>query len=327
MIRTPKDFELDVNLLLNSTCNIRCSYCSAIEQIEKASKSKQISLENFIYVAELMQQQNLPHINLIGGEPSLHPQVFDFLEILKAKPVKVGFSTNATWNSGFREKMQKHSENLEFEVTLNPESTYKAGQFRNIMATLESLSGKDVSLGCVIHEGCSDYSLHLELAKKHGFGIRWTLAEPTIGAGNLHFYYNSIEELRKMGNEIYRFIGKCDDKGIYTWLDLEVPACIFSENQLNFFRDNPDHDIQFHCPPFFDIAPDLTIWKCFALSPLYTANLKDFGNIRTAHQHLTDVFEKLNSQIIFDECGNCSYYHSNECNAGPKVIKHYRGKR
>ncbi len=325
MIKVYDNSDLDINLLLNTNCNIKCPQCFAINHIDKICEEKNISMDDFVYVTELLKKDGLEHVNLIGGEPSLHPHVFDFIGLLKSKNIAIGFSTNAIWKPSFTKDMEKYSRALEFEITMHPKEFYDKGKLSKLYSALESLKGRKTSLGLVIYSPDFNYSFHSEMAEKFGFDIRWTLAEPAVGSQHKYMYYENKEELRKIGNKIYKFIRGCNDRGISTWLDLEVPACMFSKKQLEFFYNNKNHEIQFKCPQFFDIGPDLKIWKCFPLSELYTENLRNFEGLKEAYNHLKERFTGLEKQIIFDECLKCSFYVDNICGAGSKIAKYMKG--
>ncbi|NYZ77195.1 radical SAM protein [Candidatus Micrarchaeota archaeon] len=322
MIKSLEDYVLDVNILLNTTCNLRCPFCFAIDNIEKISGKKKIDDDDFSYVVELLKKDGLPHVNLIGGEPSIHPNVFNFIELLHTNGINVGFSTNAVWKEETIKRMERYKKNIQFEVTLHPAAFYGDERLKQLKDTLDSLKGSEVALGLVIYSLEFDYAFHLELARKLGFEIRWTLAEPAANANNVFMYYENQQELRKIGERIFSFIKKCDDNGIATWLDLEVPACAFSDEQTEFFSKSKRHHIQFECPPFLDIGPDLKVWKCFPLSELHNFGLKETDSIKEAYRGFLQRFKHLKKKGVFDECGACP--KSNSCSGGPKILKHMR---
>ena len=70
------------NIMLTYRCNLHCSYCFANEFVNK--EKTDISLENFQTALEFLTRSGETHVGLIGGEPTLHPDFQNFMEILIA---------------------------------------------------------------------------------------------------------------------------------------------------------------------------------------------------------------------------------------------------
>jgi hypothetical protein len=265
------------------------------------------------------EKGNIEQVNLLGGEPSLHPQALSFAKELYQLGVSVGFSTNGFWNESFRKEFEKGDFSfLEFEITYLGKNSYHPKQYEKIKRTFEQLKNLDVSLGLIIMSPNTPYREHLEICEKYGFDLRWALLEPTPKIGLPH-HYESLKDLKAMGELVIKMIKEANDKGIYTWADLTVPRCMFSEEQLKYFK-NELNDIQFFCPPFFDIDTDLRIWRCLPLAEKDPKKLTDFPSIREAYLYLNNIRESYKHEGVFSECNYCDYLGI-ECSGGPTIAK------
>ena len=96
------------NVAIINQCNLRCSICSrTIYGVENERMSKEVFLKASVYF------QN-SKINILGsGEPLLHPDLFDFIQICHQKRCTVRLITNGTLLSEEKTKYLLQYPNLE----------------------------------------------------------------------------------------------------------------------------------------------------------------------------------------------------------------------
>ena len=68
------------NIMLTYRCNLKCPYCFANEFVNKDNTN--ITLENFKEAVNFITKEGPARIGLIGGEPTLHPEFDEILNIL-----------------------------------------------------------------------------------------------------------------------------------------------------------------------------------------------------------------------------------------------------
>ena len=109
--------DLSINILLTSVCNAGCPWCIANEYLSKKNTTHLISDINIEKILKFTKDKNISQINLLGGEPSLHPKALDYAKKIFELNIPVGFSTNGFWNDDFRFKLNKVNFPIEFEIT------------------------------------------------------------------------------------------------------------------------------------------------------------------------------------------------------------------
>ena len=67
------------NILLTEKCVRSCPYCFAKEHMDGAESDRTITWDNLIYIADLLEISREPHVSLLAGEPTLHPDFIDFV--------------------------------------------------------------------------------------------------------------------------------------------------------------------------------------------------------------------------------------------------------
>ncbi|MFH1801766.1 MAG: radical SAM protein [archaeon] len=314
--------DLCVNVLLTSTCNAGCSWCIADDFMKNQHASKKMSEGSMEILLKKLEQEKLLQVNLLGGEPSLHPQALDFGESVHNLGIPVGFSTNALWPNSFREKFSNINYPLEAEITYLGKHAYSEEKLKKIIKTFEQLKGHPTSVGLILDTPQTRFEEHLDLAEEYGFQLRWAIVEPTIKSG-LTKGYQSLENVQGISKRAIEIVKEANKRGIKTWADLTVPKCAIPKEDLYIF-EGTQNDIQFKCPPFFDISPDLKIWRCLPLAGNDLSSLLEFDSFKQAYRHLNKVKIPYLDKGVFDECKSCEYL-TDACSGGTsiaKILKH-----
>ena len=95
------------NLLLTEKCVRSCPYCFAQQHMEGAEDT-QMDWEDLVYVADLHEASGQHAIALLGGEPTLHPQITEFSLYLLERGFHVNIFTSGIMGEKTLEKMAGH---------------------------------------------------------------------------------------------------------------------------------------------------------------------------------------------------------------------------
>ena len=92
-------YDLYINIELTHQCNFNCWYCY---DDHNKNNNTYISIPKLKILFELLKYSNKTvHVDLLGGEPTLHPEFFEILDLLNNYEhiKKVRITTNGTFNN------------------------------------------------------------------------------------------------------------------------------------------------------------------------------------------------------------------------------------
>lgn len=113
-------------------------------------------------------------INLLGGEPTLHPKALEIGRSLYNCGTSIGLSTNGLWNRKFRKEFERIEYPIETEITFLGWHHYSPNQKKELIETFEQLRQKGgvVSIGAIIDSDNFNGIEHLDIAEKYHFELR-----------------------------------------------------------------------------------------------------------------------------------------------------------
>jgi len=177
-----------MNLILNSYCNLKCNYCFADEYMEETVKTTGKSMEIDFFKNDLLPRiKNAPVINLMGGEPTLHPQFTDiFNSIFEVIPP---FSSYGVFSNGL---MPDKALDALLKVA-GPNGAAKRNIYFAVLLnwqTPENISPKN-------HQRCREVAE--KIIRTNGYSITFSL--------NLYSKDQALEEQCREIDEIYQQAG------------------------------------------------------------------------------------------------------------------------
>jgi hypothetical protein len=114
--RSRKFLEID----LTWSCNLRCYNCSrSCEQMPTAERMDLVQIQRFIKES-IETEQRWERVRLLGGEPTLHPEILEIVDVLSdwrdnfSPETRLEISTN-----GFGKKVQRVLKELPGSIKIN----------------------------------------------------------------------------------------------------------------------------------------------------------------------------------------------------------------
>ncbi len=98
-IELPLESRNTLQVFITNKCNLRCTGCFARKVM--GDNNQNISLDEYERVIIDFIQKEGKQINLLGGEPLLHPELREILEINKKYGLKTTIYTNGTAFNGY----------------------------------------------------------------------------------------------------------------------------------------------------------------------------------------------------------------------------------
>lgn len=305
------------NILLTTRCNLSCKYCFAQEKL--SSTRLNMPIENVQHVIDFLKRSEFPIFRVMGGEPTLHPQFNEIVQLAIAANMRVDVLSNATWSESTAALFERiPSKYLMFLLNIDHPDNYTPKQWELIQHNLNALSGRGgVTLSFNIFEKQPHSEYILDLANHYDFKyIRLSLSLPVLGAGNA---YLPFEELPEAASFVMRFATNAEARGIGVQFDNAVPLCIFNETQMGYLLLHGVYDLNRNtrCNPIIDIGPDLTIWSCFCLSSLKNRKLDEFKNLADAQTYFRQVWSVYQDRVYpMTKCNTCFYRQKWGCQGG-----------
>lgn len=305
------------NILLTTRCNLSCQYCFAQEKLSSARMN--MPMENVERVIDFLKRSDFPIFRVMGGEPTLHPQFNEIIEMAIESGMRVDVLSNATWKEStaalFGRIPPRH---LMFLLNIDHPDNYNPHQWGVIERNLSALKGRGgitLSFNVFEKQPRSDYVL--DLAERYDFKyIRLSLSLPVLGAGNT---YLPVAELHEVALFVMHFSAKAETRGISVQFDNAVPLCIFDEAQIGHLLLHGVYDLgrNARCDPIIDIGPDLTIWSCFCLSSLKNRKLNEFQTLAEAQDYYRKVWSVYQDTVYaLPDCYDCYYREKWGCQGG-----------
>ncbi len=299
-----------VNLFITNLCNIACPYCCVNDWITDDNKSAQyMKLKDLNLIIELLKKSQIDQVRLLGGEPMLHPHVYEFLKRLLEEDIKkISILTNGLGHTeDYKQIMDL--EGIRWCVNVNNPSTYTPEEWDLLNKNLSILSWKgerdkllghgiyeeqglfQLQLSIVFYELNQDYKYIIDLAKKYGSPIiNFDISHPSSNKTNT---YIDLEEVIKYKPTLLNFFNDCIKEKIKPGLGCVLPPCVFTPKEMMFIMLFV-LGAKFSCTPGLDIMPDLNIECCSSLRGFLTSyNLKKIERGMT----FQDIFKELTSDV------------------------------
>jgi len=310
-----------MNAVVTTFCNQSCDFCFAKELLSDPEPVREMRLETAQNLSLFLKRSRIPRINILGGEPTLHPHLDAILEIFHRQRIEITLLTNAVCDpSRFGALLPKIDHVL---INLRDPFDYKDSESNHICNNLNILASErkkrekqnralGIDLGITFTTVGQNYHYLMEWGRYYEVrSLRWDLSKPSPSGKNR---YLVPWEHPGLGNWLTEFVATAKEKGLQTGLDCPVPFCIFSPDQLSFMKM---HVFSFRgiCRPPMDVLPDGKILHCFPLAgfcdPPHLSNLEN-------HQELIrfmTIFVRKWAfyQEIRNRCGKCGWHRTGQC--------------
>ncbi|MCP5104632.1 MAG: radical SAM protein [bacterium] len=311
------------NIILNSNCNRRCAYCFSNAD---AKETKQMSLDTLTTICDFLERSRKRKINVLGGEPTLHPQFGLFLEYLLSRGFTVHIFTNGMMPDAALKEINRlvdrhrlNHRKLKFIINVNEEK-YRSSKEKKLQErTMDSLHKFSTLSFNIFEEDCSlDFLTDLIVNNQLIGEIRLGLASPISGKENQFLPTGAFDGIAR---KISTFSALCQENNIDLVFDCGFPLCIFTDDELGKLYKNKTQ-LKFVCHPIPDIDPDLNITHCYPLAKYFPQKLDRFRDLEDIRSYFRSHLSKdagNNGRIgIFETCRECRYRERGMCSAGCK---------
>ena len=325
------------NIMINNNCNLTCPYCFANEYVNK-NGVKNITLEDFKTALTFIKTGDSTRIGLIGGEPLLHPEFKEILNILvKDNRVKeVVIFTNGILLDKYI--MDILHPKVFLLVNANSPETMGLSNYNKMVDNLDKLYnnyklGRNITIGLNMYRECKDYSyiydiINITKADK----LRASITVPNSEDSRHVDVISYFKEMVPVATEIFKNVF---NQGAIPFLDCNyLPPCTVSEDEFEVLKNIVQYTLgkeelaesnllrKPDCAPIIDINYDLKAVRCFGLSSVGEIPIVWFENIADLYSYFDNQFDSLSYNILSSEdCRNCSDRLLKKCTGGCLAYK------
>ncbi len=288
------------NIMLTYRCNLNCPYCFANEFVNRTDAD--ITEEDFCHAVSFLAAEPGTSVGLIGGEPTIHPKLPEFIRILaKNKNVDhVMVYTNALWLEPLLKVMSEAGIGpmVRILVNCNSPKVMGANNYERLKSSLDLAfgtykMGRQIKFGLNLYDNDFDYSFIKELLVRYGQNqLRISLTVPEFGVcGKV----DPVEHFNSRKDYLFRFFKEMDEIGVMPYYDCnKPPQCIWTEEEwawLEWFVSKHRSvatnliDQKARCKPVVDILPDLRAVRCFGMSDFEKVRIDDFASLRDLQEY------------------------------------------
>ncbi len=316
-----------MNLMLTSYCNRRCPYCFAKSKLthEKNQANSYLSLENLRIAMDFLKRSKIPHMGLIGGEPTLHPRFTQIVDMLLKEKFNLTIFSNAVFSEGVAKFLQKRLK-LQWVMlaNINHPETYSSEEWKKVKRGLQLLKFK-ITLGFNASRAnfCGDFLPVLVNKYKLNRVIRLGIANPIVGEENEHI---SFQNHPRISAAIVRFVETCEKQNVRVNFDCGFTMCSFSDLQLGRLA-RCGSQFSFRCAETIDANCDLSLWRCFPTANLFNRRLTDFKDMKEIINFYAGKFDAFRRIGSMQKCRDCKYRLRRQCGGGclAHIIRTFKG--
>jgi radical SAM protein with 4Fe4S-binding SPASM domain len=303
------------NLSITSLCNRSCSYCFARpERLSLASGAPHMSRTTFASALNFLQRSGVTHVQLLGGEPTLHPEFIALLgEIRRRGLSALVFSNGLIATSVLRALDRSAMDGVRFLINASV-SDDSAGDIPAQRAVLKRLGAKAM-LGVNIASPSNGFSALFDRIEEFRLAplVRLGLAHPCEEGGNRWLRPNQYAAAGKRLRDLRRVACR---REIGLSYDCGFVPCLFGGSGPEELEEIL-REAQFVCGPIPDILPDGSLIPCYPLGRKFReGRIPSAGTADDVRARFSARSRAVRSAGIFRECEGCPFRVAGRCPGG-----------
>lgn len=302
------------NLMLTNFCNYKCSYCFGKDIMFPKNPRLTMTRDTFNGIVDWVKRGPSDRVfHLMGGEPTLHPEIDYFVERLLEEDMFIRvFSNLATPGAVALAEKVAHLP-VSWVVNVNDPAHWNDVQRKNITAALELLKDK-ASLTFNILPDEDDNLWALDYTRKYHLNnsIKVGFLLPTYKQNNVAL---NDDEYTVVAAKVTRLAQEAAKYDIHLDYECGIPTCAFTDEQLGILWRCGSH-LHSGCQSRLDITPDGQVIYCLPMATLGSKHFSEFPSYHEASMWFENrwaPYRKLGRRI---ECATCNLNSGAACHTG-----------
>jgi len=321
-----------MNILLIERCSLTCPYCFFKGSLNARPAERETAdlmteegfREALRYARELVAKGIRESVNLLGGEPTMHPGFQDFVRLaLSAEyalpdgsPLPVNVFSNGIFEPELAEFLARTPCGLMFNV--NAPSSYRGSQWRRLNENLDAIAARrgsepfSLSLNLTRPDQETGYAFEI-MARCGARHLRVDFAKPSADGSNDHVAFAELPAMMPLLEDLAR---RCSESGIRLVTDCCVPVCSVDNDMLRRLKEEGIF-LSFACPGGIDVAPDLSVFYCGPLRDVSFGRITNYADASILARRIEERAQLLRWQTTSqDECESCKWRTLDICQGG-----------
>lgn len=251
--------------------------------------------------------------HLMGGEPTLHPEIDYFVGRLLEEDMHITIFSNLA-TPGAVELAKKVADlPVAWVVNVNDPAKWNSVQREHITTALELL-GRQASLTFNVMPDEDDNLWALEYTKKYHLNnsIKVGFLLPTYKQSNVAL---NDDEYTVVAAKVTRLALEAAKDNIHLDYECGIPTCAFTDEQLGILWRCGSY-LHSGCQSRLDVTPEGVVIYCLPMATLGSKHFTEFACYHEAalwFEQRWAPYRKLGRKI---ECATCNLHNSAACNAG-----------
>lgn len=254
-------------LALGYECNHNCSCCPCTKLERKTSS---LCIEDIKNIIDIMISQDIEHIVLSGGEPTIHKNFFEILSYLRSKNIYISLLSNGDKFSDHNmvQMLYDNIDNKKFTITTtlhshvaqyHEKANSSSGSFKRTISGLHSLIDKNISITikhCITGENYVSLKnfvefIFNEFPKKIPLQISGLdfcgIDDPK--SKNIVSFVDIGPHLEKTFDAIELFPYSDEKRMVYC---INIPLCIVDPYYWKYFLRKKNNSYTYYASPSYD---------------------------------------------------------------------------
>ncbi len=301
-------------MAINTKCNNSCIWCYG-----KATQNRNfdMSIRTFERALSLIKQTDCKRIIFLGGEPTLHPHLVDFIHEAVANQI---YCTIVSNGSGYSSEFLSSIENVKNMVTLNvsiegaiaeihDKITNKLGSFQKLLNGIKVARNKDFDIWSIMtlcrH---NKYDLENVICLLESMGIN----NMSINFANKPFNVDYSDEDYLTIAEFNDVITLSNTHSMQITVSPSLPLCYLSpkfRELLKIGKIKLNNSCQLLFGNAFTIDAKGDILYCNHLTEIKAGNINNITCERQLHEFLKNMeiqVKKTLQKYPFEKCNSCN---------------------
>jgi MoaA/NifB/PqqE/SkfB family radical SAM enzyme len=307
-----------MNINLTTYCNLKCPYCFARDLWESAGNEpddKEISIKNLKNVIDFMKKSGVREFRMIGGEPTLHSRFKEVYDIVSKNGFWVTIFSNGTIAKEKTEFLAKQKNISSIIINIQHPAVYSLKQREMLNFTLSKLN-KFINLGFVVYKTDFNARFIIKLVEKYNLrdSVKFSIAAPSLKNKNVYVELKNHKKVIRRLLELSRIFRR---HNIAWYPDTTFMWCFFTKKQLDELYLNVGFKPVNFCHPVLEVAPNLTVYRCYGTASLSNPKLKitDFKDDKDARSYFFRKEMLLKNAGVLKGCLRCDL-KGEVCGAG-----------